>query len=303
MTKIELEHLKTRINQNAREYALLDPVADKASRIVLYERLYLDISNYLKDAYLIMKIDYSYYGVMEVEEMYDRCMDKINKMLQQYDSHHCKEASFMTYMNRVFKNCIIDWAREVECHGNIMATTSLDEMLDPDENGGTNIEQNSSFQVQDVSQVEEQEARKQLLQHFSDFIIGFLAHRGKKYSDVKKLYFQIFYSESLINVIREEAGDDPESYPKHILDAFLFRFSDFVLSDICRTIYEIYHSGLHTYDDILHNGDQNPLKMPLSGKVMISYFAEVENKKVSDANISQYRKEYKTLIMADQWEE
>ena len=36
---------------------------------------------------------------------------------------------------------------------------------------------------------------------------------------------------------------------------------------------------------------------------MISYFAEVENKKVSDANISQYRKEYKTLIMADQWEE
>lgn len=303
MTKIELEHLKTRINQNAREYALLDPVADKASRIVLYERLYLDISSYLKDAYLIMKIDYSYYGVMEVEEMYDRCMDKINKMLQQYDPHHCKGASFMTFMNKALDNCIKDYMRKFKSPGNVMATTSLDEILDPDENGKTKAEQNRNFQVQDVSQVEEQEAMKQLLQHFSDFIIGFLAHRGKKYSDVKKLYFQIFYSESLINVIREEAGDDPESYPKHILDAFLFRFSDFVLSDICRTIHELYHSGLHTYDDILHNGDQKPLKLPLSGKVMISYFAEVENKKVSDANISQYRKEYKTLMMADQWEE
>lgn len=302
MTKKELEQTKTRINQRAGEYALLDPVADKASRTVLYEKLYLDFHKYLEEFFIPGKIDRKYYGDVKVEEIYDQCMDKINKTLQQYDPHHCNGASFMTFMNKALDNCIIDCGRKFKSQGKVMERASLDEMLSQDKDGRIKVEQNRNFQVRDVSQAEEQEVMKQLLQHFSDFIIGFLAHRGKKYSDVKKLYFQIFYSESLINVIREEAGDDPESYPKHILDAFLFRFSDFVLSDSSRTIYEIYHSGIHTYDDILHNGDQDPLKLPLSGKVMISYFAEVEDKKVSDANISQYRKEYKSLVMADQWE-
>lgn len=296
---IRLDEMKQRINQGAREYAKLDSIADQAARRTLYWNLYVDISVYVDDVYKPMKIEKSFEQSADVDDVRDLCIEKAVKLLDQYDPKHSGGAAFMTYLNGCLQNCLIDFKRKLNTRNNVIDKKSVDEMMTAASQDGEAqnlIEKNSGYQTTDKHLFEENEERLLILQQYADYIIGFMEHRGKKNSDIKKLYYQVFYSESLINCIWEETGDDEECYPSHILDAFLFRFSDYILMEPCRTINEICHACIHTYDDILHNGNEEPIKLPLPGKVLISYFADVENKKVSDANISQYRKSYKECL-------
>lgn len=295
----QIDELKQRINQRAKEYAELDSEVDQGAKTSLRWELYLDISNYVDNVYKPMKIDNAFERSADVEDMRDLCIEKAVDVLDEYDPKNSEGASFMTFLNQCLRNRQIDFEKKLNTRNKVIDKKSVDEMMEIElqgENAQNLIEKNLGYQTTDKYLFEEKEERLLILQQYADYIIGFMEHRGKKYSDVKKLYYRIFYSESLINCIRKETGDNEECYPSHILDAFLFRFSDYILTKPCRTIYEIYHSSMHTYDYILHNGNEETLNIPLSGKVLISYFADVENKKVRDANISQYRKSYKECL-------
>ena len=297
MTKEQTTELKKELNEAVNEYHALDETKDSAARSTINIKIWGLVYEYVPVwLHFHSNIKPQETASSFEQSVYDDCYDKCIKLVNTYEPSHENGASYTTYIELPLRNLLNNkYTRDKEII-NQQETISLDIEIQGDDNTYSAIEKNSNYQIHDRSRLEDNEQIYILLNNFSNTILNFLSHQGKKNSEVRKLYYQIFYSESLINALQAESDYEEDWFPKHILDAFLFRFSDFVLTSKCRSTYDLYTAHLHTYHDILQNEDNKLLKLPLSGKIMIEYFKRVENKEVGTVNISQFRKSYKELI-------
>lgn len=299
----EVKGLKEAINRLAEEYCRLDEQKDSARRKMIYCKIWEALDVYIRkyvvrsvftkyqwDEYL--KSDESYYG----SRVYDESVNKGLEVLDKFDPDHEKKAKFTTFLETVIRNYVVDCMRRIPNSEKsirfIEAELTVNESGDVDVSA---IEKQSAFQTVMHSDVEEEETLYGMLENFSNVILKFLAHTNKKNNITRKTYYRVFYSDRLIKILKD-SYIDKKIIPQNILDAFLFTFSDFVLSGKCRTVDEIENTPAKTYDVILEKGKKESIQFPVSGKVIIAYFDQVEQKKINDASISQYRKDFNELL-------
>lgn len=294
--KHDISAIKKQLNLLVNKYCSLDAKSDNANRLAIRNDIWRLLYEYFNTTVIISKINNQFNNLSDYEQkdILSECVFKGLSLIDKYNQKKSK-AAFTTFLETSITNFLYDYHKKNKRNHDVI---SYDSYANSEENDNnlSSIENNSALQSSDKYDIEETNFILNYLQEFSNIILDFLNHQGKKYNAIRKLYYCIFYTETLIRFIISSKSYNDEWFPSHILDAYSFPFSDYILIDKCRTTLQIYNSKIHTYNDILKNGNEKTIEFPISAKILISYFDRIENKKVSNANISQFKKEYKELL-------
>lgn len=294
----KIDDIKNSLNCLENEYLALDASSDSARKSMKKNEIWINLSEYFNNNVIKRKTlrHFENLSQAEKEDILQDCLLKAIKLLDKYNPANSKNSSFTTFLEKCINNYLNDYGQKIKREYELFDHNTNSNTEDTD-NTETELEKNTNFQIQNHSEFEEADNILNYLQNFSNTILEFLNHQGKKYNDTRKLYYRVFYSERLLNFIKSGQDEyNPNWYPEHILDAYLFKFSDYLLLDKCRTILEIYNSNLRTYNELLNDNNNNIIKFPLSAKILINYFNTVEQKKTSNANISQFKKDFDELL-------
>lgn len=293
----DISTIKKELNMLVNEYCSLNIKSDNAYCKNLRNKIWCCLFDFFYTPAMTSKIKNQFKNISEFEQedILNECIHKGFSILDKYNENNKSGASFTTFLEKSITNFLFDYHKKNTKSENIIY---YDSYINDNENDNlfSSLEKNTELQTNDSSNLEEANIIFSYLQEFSNTIIEFLNHQGKKNNAVRKLYYCVFYTETLISFIISSKSYNDDWFPSHILDAYLFTLSDYILINKCRTTLQIYKSKPHTYNDLLSNGNEKQLDFPLSAKILISYFDKIENKKISNANISQFRKEYKELL-------
>lgn len=292
----DISAIKKQLNLLVNKYCSLDAKFDNANRLTIRENIWELLYSYFNTPLIISKINNQFNNLSNYdhEDILSECIFKGYLLIDKYNPKKSK-AAFTTFLETSITNFLYDYYKKNKRNWDVVSYDSYSNSEEND-NNLSSLESNTALQSNDKYDIEETNFILNSLQEFSNIILDFLSHQGKKYNAVRKLYYCIFYTDTLISLIMSEKSYNEECFPPHILDAYYFPFSDYILIDKCRTPLQIYNSEIHTYNDILENGNEKTIEFPVSAKILISYFDKIENKKVSNANISQFKKEYKELL-------
>ncbi len=121
---------------------------------------------------------------------------------------------------------------------------------------------------------------------------------GKANNPVKRLYYCMFFTDSIAGSIRRP--DMAERYARHereLFEAFRLQFLDFFLSERCRSVYAIADTDEKLYGEMVPGRKMEEAGHPLPNDVYRTYLREREGYAVnSDSAVSNQRDAYKAFL-------
>ncbi|WP_291236766.1 hypothetical protein [Frisingicoccus sp.] len=134
-------------------------------------------------------------------------------------------------------------------------------------------------------------------------IINFvLKYKGRNYNPIRLNYYRLFYTMGILNYCQHvSVVSEPHfSHECDIVRSLKYPFIDYCMTDICRSISEIYNGTLKRYCDVVDTNDikeqVKPIPIPLPNTVAIAFLDRVENNSISAAAFSQQKQKYQSEV-------
>ncbi len=251
------------------------------------------------------KISDLFSGQQKEEEQYEAAIDLIyppdekKSILEKYDG----SKPFSYYLKTAVKNRILDHLRKSS-----RELLILNEMV-KNENDNEDTEQERADLQKDYSNMYEKVDHTQeiisILTVFLPLISQYDTHfNGRKNNRSAQRYYQLFYTERITAICKEaSAVMTPQVYHElknqemMIFKSVNIDFADHVLEEKSRTIKEISETKYKKNEYFgIQQSPKERIKAPFKANVYKTYFEYFENVTVTDATISQRRKDFDSYI-------
>lgn len=222
-----------------------------------------------------------------------------NTLIEDFDPF-CKDGEQKTFSERLFSNLRFG---KLDLYRKEKKKTDNEASII---NSYENVDESEEIDIKDLSsdienQYSHKEQLKEILTKLSMpiFIINFFEHKkGKAANEARLRYYKLFYTEDITKIVKEIMNKTyiniMEEREQNIFKCLNINFLDYFMMDICRNIKSIKEKPLKNH--VKYNENEELVEIPFSAKIYRSYLENMENKKVSDSNISQQKTEYRLEI-------
>lgn len=221
--------------------------------------------------------------------------DAIEYSIDKYDPQNEKNARFTTFLHQNIRFKSLDQKKkdkrlEYEKNSNEMIAFLNGEELQDGTIPELSEENKRRLSENQFAEKEKHENEDLLKQQISIKIVQFLSH--KKTAPTKLSYYRIFITERIISIIAE--FDDTSFFNKaEAYDCSDKGFVRFISTLEYHSLDELADIRFKTMSNVLpdYEGEDKEIKIPCDNRVVVEYryVSGFDKKRVSTANVSQYR--------------
>ncbi len=221
--------------------------------------------------------------------------DAIEYSIDKYDPQNEKSASFTTFLYQNIRFKSLDQKKkdkrlEYEQNSNEIIALLNGEELQDEKKLKPSEENKRRLSEDQFAEKENSENEDLLKQQMSIKIVQFLSH--KKTTPTRLSYYRIFITERIISIIAE--FDDTSFFNKvEAYDCSDKEFVRFISMLDYHTLDELIDISFKTISNVLpdYEGEDKEIKIPCDNRVVVEYryVSSLDKKRVSTANVSEFR--------------